>query len=336
MAKSQFSLETLQEHVEATNLKGKNLTFLSDMTKDEILSLFKVAKTLEPFANNGLDLMKGKELCSLFFEPSTRTRLSTETAMNKLGGSVITEANPLENSSAAKDESLWDTLKVLSQYADVLVLRHPNSERVLKDLPAANIPVISGGYGSVTHPTQGLLDLYTVWRAKGKLEDMKVLITSPDLSRARSGQSFALGLGQLGAEIIYASPSELPTPDDILEQLDEYGAKVTEHFDVTLEEHNELVKESDVVYLPGCRIPKGGDERELYMKHKDNYYVGLKPLQEAKKEQGKTIGVMHSLPRFEGEFDFGIDDTEHELYFKQVANGIPIRMALITSMVGIN
>jgi len=336
VAKSQFSLETLQEHVEATNLKGKNLTFLSDMTKDEILSLFRVAKILEPFANNGLDLMKGKELCSLFFEPSTRTRLSTETAMNKLGGSVITEANPLENSSAAKDESLWDTMKVLSQYADILVLRHPNSERVLKDLPAASIPVISGGYGSVTHPTQGLLDLYTVWRAKGQLEDMKVLITSPDLSRARSGQSFALGLGQLGAEIIYASPSELPTPDDILEQLDEYGAKVTEHFDVSLEEHNELVQESDVVYLPGCRIPKGGDERELYMKHKDNYYVGLEPLQKAKKEQGKTIGVMHSLPRFEGEFDFGIDDTEHELYFKQVANGIPIRMALITSMVGIN
>lgn len=335
MERSDFSLENLKDYVDRTNLKGKNFTFLTDLNREELLNLFKVAKILEPFSKTGLKLMEGKELISMFFEPSTRTRMSTETAMNKLGGSVVTEANPLETSSAAKDESLWDTLKVISQYADIMVLRHPNSDRVLQDLPASEVPVISGGYGSITHPTQGLLDLYTVWRAKQDIEGLKVLITSPDLSRARSGHSFALALAQLGAEVVYASPKELPTPDNILEQLKEYGIKVSEHFDVTPEEHDELIMASDIVYLPGCRIPKGGEERELYMEHKDNYYVGLEPLRKAKEEQGKVIGVMHSLPRFEGEFDFGIDDTEHELYFKQVANGIPIRMALITCMIGL-
>ncbi len=336
MGKNNFNLASLKDYLDATNLKGKNLTFLSDMTKDEILALFKAARILGYFSKIGLNLMQGKELCSLFFEPSTRTRLSTETAMKKLGGSVITEANPLQNSSAAKDESLSDTLRVISQYADILVLRHPELERVLKDLPAAQIPVISGGYGNITHPTQGLLDLYTVWGVKGTVDGIKVLITSPDLSRARSGQSFALGLGQMGVEIVYASPRELSTPNGILQQLADYGTKVTEHFDVTREEHDRLVMESDIVYLPGCRIPKGGPERELYLKYKANYYLGLEVLQRARREQGKVIGVMHSLPRFAGEFDFGIDDTEHELYFKQAANGIPVRMALISAIIGIN
>ncbi len=335
MTQEVYSMENLKDYVDKTNLKGRNFTFLTDLNREELINLFKVAKMLEPFRKTGLNLMQGKELLSLFFEPSTRTRLSTETAMNKLGGSVITEANPLENSSAAKDESLWDTLKVVSHYADIMVFRHPNSDRVLKDLPAADIPVISGGYGSITHPTQGLLDLYTVWRVKENVEDLKVLITSPDLSRARSGHSFALALAQLGADIVYASPKALPTPDNILEDLDKYDNEVTEHFDLTQEEHDELIMDSDIVYLPGCRIPKGGAERDLYMEHKDNYYVGLEPLQKAKKEQGKTIGVMHSLPRFEGEFDFGIDETEHELYFKAAANGLPVRMALITCMIGL-
>ena len=333
MVSNDINYKELKEYVDNTNLKGENLTFLSELDREEITNLFEAASMLEECIKDGLKIMEGKQLASFFFEPSTRTRLSTETAMNKLGGSVITEANPLENSSAAKDESLWDTLKVISQYADILVLRHPNSDRVLQDLPASEIPVISGGYGSITHPTQGLLDLYTVWKNKGEVEGMKVLITSPDLSRARSGQSFALGLAQMGAEIVYASPKELPTPEDIKDQLEEYEAEYTEHFDVSREEHDLLVKESDVVYLPGCRIPKGGEERELYMEHKDNYYVDLETLQEAKSE-GNTVGIMHSLPRFDGEFDFNIDDTEHELYFDQVGNGVPVRMALITSMIG--
>lgn len=330
-----FSPERIQEYVADTHLKGKNLTFLFDLKREELLSLFKVAEILEPFGTIGLDIMRGKVMCSLFFEPSTRTRLSTETAMLRLGGSVVTEASPLQTSSAAKDESLWDTLRVLSAYADILVLRHPNEDRVLEDLPASTIPVISGGYGSITHPTQGLLDLYTIYRAKGYIEGLKVLITSPDLSRARSGHSFALALAQLGGEIIYASPKELSTPKPILSKLEDYNAKVVEHFNLSKEDHDELIMASDIVYLPGCRIPKGGEERDLYMKYKENYYVGLEPLQRAKEEKGKVIGVMHSLPRFKGEFDFDIDKTEHELYFKQVAYGIPIRMALITSMIGL-
>ncbi|NLC77599.1 MAG: aspartate carbamoyltransferase [Clostridia bacterium] len=325
----------LVDYADATGLRGRNLNFLSDMNKEQLMALFRLAEMLEPYTRTGLNLMQGKTLCTLFFEPSTRTRLSTETAMNKLGGTVISESNPLQSSSAAKDESLWDTLRTISQYADILALRHYDDKRVFADLPAATIPVISCGYGHVTHPTQGLLDLYTVWRVKGRFEGLKVLITSPDLSRARSGQSFALGLAQLGADIIYASPKDLPTLPEILEKVKSYGVNVTEVFDPTPEEHDELIMQSDLVYLPGCRIPKGGAERDLYMLYKDTFYIGLEPFERAKKEQGKIIGLMHSLPRFAGEFDFNIDNTEFELYFKQVGFGLPLRMALIVSMVGI-
>ena len=331
-----YSPIQLHDYVRATNLKGKKYSFLSDLTRDEMTALFKVAEMMEPYTRTGLELMRDKVLCALFFEPSTRTRFSTETAMHRLGGRVITESNPLQTTSAAKDESMWDMLRVMSQYADILVLRHPNEEKVFEALPAATIPVISGGYGSITHPTQGLLDVYTLWRIHGTLEGKKILVSCPDLSRARSGHSCALGAAIMGAEIIYAGPKDLPVPQEQLAKLRATGAKITEVFDPSAKEHDELIIDSDAVYLPGCRIPKGGDARELYMEYAKSYYIGLEPLVRAKKEKGKTVGIMHSLPRFAGEFDFEIDNTDNELYFKQVAYGIPIRMSLITSMIGLD
>lgn len=332
----EFKTLKLNDYLEKTELKGKNLNFLTDLSKDQLYSLFKAAEMLEPFHKSKINLLEGKALCTMFFQPSTRTRFSTEMAMLRLGGDVISESNPGANSSAAKDESLADTMRVISEYADIVALRHYNDTTIFDDIKTAQVPVISCGYGNITHPTQGLLDMYTAYRALGRLEGIKVMVTSPDLTRARSGQSFAMGLARMGAEIVYSGPSELRTPEAIRERLDETGSKYTEHFDLTEKQQEELLMECDLVYLPGCSVPKGQDARDLFMKKAQNYYIKLDTLIKAKEKYGRTIGIMHSLPRFEGEFDFAIDNTEHELYFKQIGFSIPIRMALIASMVGLS
>ena len=331
-----FKPEMLNDHLEATGLRGKDFKFVDDLSKKQLMSLFKAAQLLEPYWKSKLNLLNNKVLCTLFFQPSTRTKFSTETAMIRLGGSIITESDPLHNSSAAKDESLWDTLRVISQYADIIGLRHPNDKEVFEALPAAEVPVIACGWGNVTHPTQGLLDMYTTYRALGKFEGIKVMVTSPDLTRARSGQSFALGLARMGAEIVYSGPKELRTPELIRQKLDDMSGKYTEYFDLKKKDQDELLSTCDLVYLPGCCVPVGQSARDVFMKKAANYYIDLETLEEAKRKYGKTIGIMHSLPRFKGEFDFRIDDTEHELYFKQISFSIAIRMALIAAMVGLS
>lgn len=330
-----FKVSNFGDTLEKTGLKGQNLNFLTDLSAQQLLSLFEAARMLEPYHKDRLDLMRGKMLCTLFFQPSTRTRFSTETAMQRLGGSVISESNPAANSSAAKDESLADTLRVVSEYADIIALRHYNDTTIFDDIQAAHVPVISCGYGNITHPTQGLLDMYTAYRAFGRLDNIRVMVTSPDLTRARSGQSFAMGLARMGAQIVYSGPAELRTPEPIRQKLDAVSANYEEHFDLSQKEQAELIQSCDLVYLPGCSVPKGQDARGTFMERAANYYIKLETLVEAKEKYGKTIGIMHSLPRFAGEFDFDIDKTEHELYFKQIGFSIPLRMALICAMVGI-
>ena len=217
-----FKARDIRDTLAATGMQGKNVTFLDDFSHDQILALYQSAKMLEPFMRTGVDLLKGKVLYTLFFQPSTRTRCSHENAMLRLGGGVITEADPLHNSSGAKGESLADALRVTSEYADVIVLRHPDDKEVfaaLDEIGEHCAPIISGGYGHVTHPTQGLLDSYTCWRAFGDLSEATVAIATPDLSRARSGQSFALALAAMGAKIIYTGTSELRTPEVVRNKL---------------------------------------------------------------------------------------------------------------------
>lgn len=330
-----FRPTRLKDYLDATGMKGKNFSFITDYSREEVMNLMKAAEMLEPYSRSGVNLLSDKLLCAMFFQPSTRTRFSTETAMLRLGGKVISESDPMSSSSAAKGESLWDTMKVVTQYSDIVALRHPNDTTIFEDIQAAESPVISCGYGNVTHPTQGLLDLYTTYRALGGFDGIKVMISTPDLSRARSGQSYALGLALMGAEIVYSGTKELRTPDTIKEKLDASGATYEEHFDLTEAQNNELMAECDLVYLPGCSVPEGGEGREEFLQLMRNYYISLEALEDIKKKTGKIVGIMHSLPRNEGEFSFEIDKTAHELYFKQVAFSVPIRMALIAAMIGI-
>ena len=337
---SEFAPKDIYTQIERTGIQGRNLTFIDDLSPDELENLFFTAEMLEPFWRSGLELLRHRILCTLFFQPSTRTRFSHETAMYRLGGNVLTESNPLISSAAAKNESLYDSIRVISQYADVLVLRHPDDERVLADieqLGADTVPIISGGYGNVTHPTQGLLDMYTAWRVLGgDFSAMTVMIATPDLSRARSGQSFALGLARMGARIVYSGTTGLRTPDVILEKLDAVNGNYEEHNDLTIAQQEDLIADEgiDLLYLPGCSVKKGDPGRDDFMKKMEEYYFTVDGLSRIQKKSGKTVGVMHSLPRNEGEFDFGIDATQHELYFKQIGFSVPLRMSLLANIVG--
>lgn len=336
-----FKTLDIREVLAETHMKGKNITFLDDFSRSELLALFRAAQMLEPFLRTGVDLLRGKTLYTLFFQPSTRTRCSHENAMLRLGGNVITEADPLHNSSAAKNESLYDSLRVTSEYADVIVMRHPNDKEALsalEQLAGYASPIISGGYGHVTHPTQGLLDAYTCWRAFGDLENATVAISTPDLSRARSGQSFALALAAMGAKIVYTGTSELRTPEVVRQKLTAMNANFEEHFDLTEKQNEALYADAgvDLIYLPGCSVKKDDPNREDFMKKMQNYYVSLDALKRIKEKTGKVVGVHHSLPRNEGEFDFGIDNTEHQLYFRAIGFSVAVRMALLAAVVGVN
>ncbi|WP_263081518.1 hypothetical protein [Endozoicomonas sp. Mp262] len=337
-----FKAKDIRDHLEATGMKGRNITFLDEFSKEQITHLFKAAEMLEPFMRTGTSLLKGKTLYTLFFQPSTRTRCSHENAMIRLGGQVITESDPLHNSSVAKNESLYDSLRTTSKYADVIVMRHPDDKEALgaiEHLTGRGVPVISGGYGHVTHPTQGLLDSYTCWRAfNNELEGKKIVISTPDLSRARSGQSFALALASMGAHIIYTGASELATPEIVRNKLIAMGASFEEHFDLDQAAHEKLFIEKgvDLVYLPGCSVKKDDPNRDDFMKKMDNYYLGLDMLERVRAATGKIVGVHHSLPRNPGEFDFAIDDSPHEIYFKALEFSVALRMALLASVVGVH
>ncbi|EEX47881.1 MULTISPECIES: aspartate/ornithine carbamoyltransferase family protein [Jonquetella] len=332
-----FAPMNIKDELEATGLKGRNLEFLTDLTREQYGHLFRAAEMIEPFWRNGLNLMEGKVLCALFFQPSTRTRFSTELAMLRQGGRVISESNPAVNSSAAKGESLSDHLTTASCYADIIGLRHPDYETVKAALPAARVPVISCGWGNETHPTQGLLDMYTAYRAFGGFEGLRVCIASSDLSRARSGHSFAMGLAIMGAEIVYVGLSEHPIPTLIMDKLKAAGAKIETHYDLSREDFIDVMATCHLCYLPGCCVPKDNPAaRNDFMEKIAKFYIHLEDLKKIRGRTGRIVGLMHSLPRNEVEFDYAIDHSEFELYFKQMSFSVPIRMALVSSMVGVN
>ena len=253
--------------------------------------------------------------------------------MHRLGGAVISEVNPMVTSSAAKEESLTDMMKVMSRYANVIVLRHPNDVEAREGAAYSDSPVINGGFGHWEHPTQALLDLYTLWRTQGKIEGVKVCVASPDMVAARTGHSMAYGLARLGAIVTIASTKAHRTPEEIIGGLKEAGGDVEEVLDLNQDTFNELISDVDLVYLPGCAAPKGA-EAEQFKQMMDDYFVRYETLDNVYKETGRIIRVTHTLPRRAGEMDLRIDTTPHQQYFEALAYSVSIRMALVASILG--
>jgi len=296
----------------------KHIIRSQDVSRKDIEKIFKEATKLEK--KRGAPL-KEKIMASLFYEPSTRTRFSFETAMQRLGGGVISTENAREFSSAIKGETLEDSIKVINQYADVIVMRHYELGAAERAAAVSKIPVINAGDGPGQHPTQALLDLYTIEREIGHLDKISIAMIG-DLKNGRTVRSLSYLLGKYkGVHIILVSPKELRIGDDIKVYLKKHKVSFEE-----TEDMREAIKKVDVVYQ--TRIQKERFKSlAAYNKHKGCYVISLK---EVAMMKPKAI-IMHPLPRV-GEILTEVDTSPKAAYFKQVKYGLLIRMALLKTV----
>lgn len=289
---------------------------INDFSKKDILFVLKRAAQLDGMnPEKKSKLLENKIVASMFFEPSTRTRLSFETAVQSLGGKVIGFAQA-GVTSAKKGETFSDTIKVMSNYADILIMRHPLSGTARRAAEVSKKPVLNGGDGPNQHPTQTLLDLYTIKKYVGKLDGLKVGFVG-DLKYGRTVHSLATALTHFNACQYYISPESLKMPKHITEEVKE-KCKVKE-----TEELEKFIPEVDVLYMTRIQRERFPDEIE-YEKVKDAYVLNKAMLKNAKKE----MKVMHPLPRV-NEISTDVDNTPHAIYFEQSASGIPVREALL-------
>ncbi|MDH5815969.1 MAG: aspartate carbamoyltransferase [Candidatus Nezhaarchaeota archaeon] len=302
------------------SLRGRDLISISDVTKEEMLAIFKEATSLEPYARSKSDILRGKVMALLFFEPSTRTRLSFETAMKRLGGDVIGFEEP-SMTSIAKGESLIDTAKVVENYADVIVVRHPFEGAAKAIADAVQVPVINAGSGALSHPTQALVDLYTIWRERGRIDGLTILFFG-DLKYSRAVRSLIRGLLNFNVSLILVSPELLKLREEERELLKSMSIPFIEKSSLT----SDLVKEADVMYVTRVQRERFADPME-YERVKGSYRLSMEHLHHAKSD----LIILHPLPRVD-EVDWEVDKTPYAKYFKQVFYGLLVRMALLKMM----
>ncbi|MEM2105009.1 MAG: aspartate carbamoyltransferase [Candidatus Bathyarchaeia archaeon] len=300
--------------------QGRDIISIKDFSREEIDYILKIAQAMEPIAAKGSDMLKGKILATLFFEPSTRTRLSFEAAMHKLGGSTIGFAEA-EIASVKKGENLADTIRTVENYADVIAVRHPLEGAARLAAEFAKIPVINGGSGAEEHPTQALLDLYTIKKEKGKIDGLKIAFVG-DLRYGRTVHSLAYALSLYNIELYLISPETLKMRREVLQTIKE-RIPVTEKTGL-----EKIIPQVDVLYVTRIQKERFPDPAE-YAKVKGSYKIDLKTLSDAKKD----LIILHPLPRVD-EIASEVDNTSYARYFQQVWNGIVARMALLALILG--
>jgi len=275
-----------------------------------LISLFEEAKSLSSDS-----VLNGKIMAALFFEPSTRTRFSFEAAMLRLGGSVISNADMLKTSSATKKETLYDTGKVISQMADVIVMRHPEAGSVAELAKGSSVPVINAGDGANEHPTQALMDLFTIWMEKGTLDGLKIGLVG-DLKYGRVPHSQFDLLKHFDSEIVLISPESLKMPEGILEGRD----------CVEVDNLSEVIGDLDVIAMSRVQKERFDDESE-YERVAGSYVLNGALMEMAKSD----AIVIHPLPRVD-EIALEVDSDPRAKYFDQVAYGVSLRKALLKSV----
>ena len=294
-----------------------DLITMDDLTNEEIIQILDDANTLLPVARGEvyLPLLQGKVLGNLFFENSTRTRMSFETAMKRLGGEVLNLSSI--GSSVAKGETLYDTMQMVDGYSDIAVIRHPRQGAAQYSADAVNIPILNAGDGAGNHPTQTMLDLFTIREAHGSLEGLNVMMVG-DLRYGRTTHSLSHALVRFGAKLTLVSPKSLRMPTEIVSDLKSHGSDINE-----TEEMISSIGTADVIYMTRIQKERFPDEDE-YNKVAGVYKLDASDLVDAKKE----MIIMHPLPRV-NELHPSVDSTEHAKYFRQAFNGVPTRMALL-------
>ncbi len=300
--------------------QGRDIISIEDFSRQEIDYILDKSKSMESLAQKGSDMLKGKILATLFYEPSTRTRLSFESAMLKLGGGNIGFADA-DIASVKKGENLADTVRVVESYADIIALRHSLEGSAKFAAEYSKVPVINAGSGAEEHPTQALTDLYTIRKEKGGIDDLKVAVLG-DLRYGRTVHSLAYALAFYNIELFLVSPESLRMRKDVLEAV---KGKISVTEDATLEA---IMPKIDVLYVTRIQKERFPDAAE-YAKVKGAYKIDQKTLKNAKKD----MIVMHPLPRLD-EIAPEVDSAPQARYFRQVSNGVLVRMALLALVLG--
>lgn len=302
-------------------MNSKSLVSISDIGRDEIMSLLDMARRFEENPNRRL--LEGRVVATLFFEPSTRTRLSFETAVNRLGGRVIgfSDAN---TTSSSKGETLKDTIKMVSNYVDVIIMRHYLEGAARYASEVTDVPVINAGDGANQHPSQTMLDLYSIYKTQGTLENLTITLVG-DLKYGRTVHSLLMAMRYFNPTFRFVACEELGMPKEYKIFCDENGIRYTEHRDFS----PEVINSSDIIYMTRVQRERFADIME-YERVKDLYNLNNSMLSDAR----PNMRILHPLPRV-NEIAQDVDDNPHAYYFEQARNGLYARQAIICRALGI-
>lgn len=303
-------------------MNHNSLVSISDIDRDEILRLLDRAASFE--ANPNRRLLEGKVVATLFFEPSTRTRLSFETAVNRLGGRVIGFSDAA-TSSSSKGETLKDTIKMVSNYVDLIIMRHYLEGAARYATEVTETPIINAGDGAHQHPSQTMLDLYSIRKTQGRLEDLTITLVG-DLKYGRTVHSLIMAMKYFNPTFRFVACDALQMPPEYKDFCRQNGIKFTEHTDFSAD----VINSSDIIYMTRVQRERFADIGE-YEQVKDLYNLNASMLAGAK----TTMRILHPLPRV-GEISQDVDDDPHAYYFEQARNGLFVRQALICRALQIN
>lgn len=302
-------------------MNTKSLVSIADLPKEEILDLLKLSRYFEEHTNN--DLLAGKVVATLFFEPSTRTRLSFETAVNRMGGRIIGFSDP-GTSSSSKGESLKDTIKMVSNYADLIVMRHFLEGAAMYATEVTDVPVINAGDGANQHPSQTMLDLYSIYKTQGRLDNLTITMVG-DLKYGRTVHSLLMAMKYFKPHFIFVASPELAMPQEYKDFCREEGIEFSE----TTEFSQDVINKSDIIYMTRVQRERFTDPME-YERVKDLYTLHASMLDGSK----DNLRILHPLPRV-NEIDRDVDESPKAYYFEQAQNGLYARQAIISRALGL-
>ncbi len=301
-------------------MNKRSLVSIDDLTTDEILNILGLADEFEK--NPSQALLTGKIIATLFFEPSTRTRLSFESAINRLGGTIVGFSDS-GSSSVSKGETLHDTIRMVSNYSDLIVMRHPveGSARFASEI--SSVPVINAGDGANQHPTQTLLDMYSIRKTQGTLNNLNIFLVG-DLKYGRTVHSLMMAMSRWNTTFNFISPDELKMPDEFKLYLDNLGLRYYEHSDFT-----DIISRADIIYMTRVQKERFSDPIE-YEKVKNVYVLRNSILANTK----PNMRILHPLPRV-NEIHTDVDTNPKAYYFEQALNGVYTRQAILCTLLGI-
>jgi aspartate carbamoyltransferase catalytic subunit len=301
-------------------MKNRSLISIDDFTKEEFIKILDLAEEFEKNPNQRI--LEGKVVATLFFEPSTRTRLSFESAVNRLGGRVIGFTDS-SSTSVKKGESLKDTIKTVANYCDVIIMRHPVEGSARFASEVSSVPIINAGDGANQHPTQCLLDLYSIRKTQGKLNDLDIAFVG-DLKYGRTVHSLSIALTQFNTKYHLVSPLELKLPSAVKMYIKDRKLEYFQYTDL-----KEAIPKADVLYVTRIQRERFSDPIE-YEKVKNSYNLNKEMLEGAK----SNLRVLHPLPRV-NEINEDVDDTKQAYYFQQALNGVYVRQAILKAILGL-